>query len=1230
MAALTLEEIGLRRMRDQEVAQPPEVVEQQRIQALHQQILDANAAYTPPAPEPSALGQALEFGGQLATDVGKTAVGVGETALQAGTGLAASTAGVAGFAGGAALRLLQNTLPFNITPETVSGLQPDDPNYWRNLVQNVQEFAARHTYEPQTEAGRQISTAVNAPLAILHEVSQRASEAPLARLLLTDDQRHALAYAHEIVLMAAAGEIGGAALRSLRGKIGTFRERLGAETGGGAPSEGGTPPLQLPVGPERLALPPGGRLPSEGGPPLVTPPPPIPGVRATAEGGSPFTPTAPSEGLLASAQDLITSAERIPEVQTALESAGGIPPRLLPELRTRGQGIVERLTADPTNTQTIQDAQYYLENTRGVSDTVVNSIKDTLQSAVPETPLGVPERVARLREAQQGSLGPVDNWLAGQERQRLLAETQPPQERVQPPLEEAATPALRTPPERGGASIEARVQALKEQFLSPDSPVSREVGRFEAGLPNELTTEQKIDFARAKSTIFSAPEMQQAILGSLERGNPEPPPEMLRQAPGALGTEYARMKYEEALHAARDGIHSSAERRIKAIMSDIMDLLSFDVDPNSLGMNLGSVMLSHKQKMAAQRLSQDAARAGRTLKDYMDEHTTLSPITKALIDNYAESMRVPLPPGGVGPKNMRLDQDSLPSGSDPVYRRTNNGRGVIPVWESEMATVQQAKPVQAPNVLLSMETPLRTAERFDPTGELKKLTVYPERAARSALNAEVRSLKSDLNDLRKQVGYREQQRVAQGTATTPEAGVLANALRQGVQGLITRVNDVRAAIGEEALPPPTDSLAFMRSINSAKAHGDFVNLVTMRKEDILAKARMHAGEAFPRTATQFVLRRSGEPSLLTQMETFSTDALKQIHYSPISAKLRELANNKQVDTSTPPLQLSLQGIQGQPPMTWDMARDNPGLHQWLNNYANVHIDGVPPTQFGKVGGINLDHLANGLMQNNAFALLSLNARSLMSQPSSLVNTWHTVGLKHLLVGVKDAMASAVHASDSAMQLVSESQVLSARKGDTPYREWAAGVKWDKFAQNVREGRLRDAMNDVASFTIAPIESADYQSAVITGLAAKSYGKSLGLTGKDLVHFVDDTIIKTQASGAAADRSPIQAHTPGKLLTQYGTFGISDINYYLNDVWGKGGRLTPTERATSIARMFGIMTAVGTVYEAIHQLGFGTANPLPLPGAIGAVKIATSDDKMGEAWKAVWNATQAVPILGSAR
>lgn len=142
--------------------------------------------------------------------------GFGEAALSTASGLAGGASSLATVAAGTVMAPILGLMK---TPEKRA-------TYWKDLVEAAKEISSKQTYEPRTEIGKVLLSVPNAVMETIGKISEGASEAALAKLLLTPDQRELLKYAHELVTIGLLTEGTIKALGPVRGKMAKFKSEF--------------------------------------------------------------------------------------------------------------------------------------------------------------------------------------------------------------------------------------------------------------------------------------------------------------------------------------------------------------------------------------------------------------------------------------------------------------------------------------------------------------------------------------------------------------------------------------------------------------------------------------------------------------------------------------------------------------------------------------------------------------------------------------------------------------------------------------------------------------------------------------------------------------------------------------------------------------------------------------------------------------------------------------------
>jgi len=190
-----------------------------------------------------------------------------------------------------------------------------------------------------------------------------------------------------------------------------------------------------------------------------------------------------------------------------------------------------------------------------------------------------------------------------------------------------------------------------------------------------------------------------------------------------------------------------------------------------------------------------------------------------------------------------------------------------------------------------------------------------------------------------------------------------------------------------------------------------------------------------------------------------------------------------------------------------------------------------------------------LSKNIAISTLAFNLRSALIQPTSIIGLTPYLPSSDIIWGMK-----AVLSPKWREFIVKNSEHLPARNFDVAKEvmaidssinifsnEKAFGEFANKFLTNMEKG-----LTTVGEWGMYPLKTMDFISAQIAGLAAYHNGVRKGLTGKDLTHYIDDIIVKTQGSGAFGDISKAQRGDLGRLVSLFQTFNINQFYLFLHE------------------------------------------------------------------------------------
>lgn len=253
----------------------------------------------------------------------------------------------------------------------------------------------------------------------------------------------------------------------------------------------------------------------------------------------------------------------------------------------------------------------------------------------------------------------------------------------------------------------------------------------------------------------------------------------------------------------------------------------------------------------------------------------------------------------------------------------------------------------------------------------------------------------------------------------------------------------------------------------------------------------------------------------------------------------------------------------------------PKLAQYLADFSNYQ-GGYGSSAFGP----RMQWAFKTASRNSAIATLSGLVTSMFVQPAALINTWAATGLPNLLGGAAKALNPA-----AVSRAYKSSEHLYSRSLDLAIAE--RGIK-----------NLKTQIEDVGLWGLKAL---DLASATVTWLAAEMHGKRMGLSGKELVRYADDVVVKTQSSTQRVDTPPFLRTPEGRFMSVLQTFMINDWNFFTKDVLGLGKKQSVGETLHKAGRMMMAMLVVNSIYK---QLGLRA----PAPDLAGALYDGLKDDK----------------------
>jgi hypothetical protein len=184
--------------------------------------------------------------------------------------------------------------------------------------------------------------------------------------------------------------------------------------------------------------------------------------------------------------------------------------------------------------------------------------------------------------------------------------------------------------------------------------------------------------------------------------------------------------------------------------------------------------------------------------------------------------------------------------------------------------------------------------------------------------------------------------------------------------------------------------------------------------------------------------------------------------------------------------------------------------------------------------------------------------------------------------------------------INESDVLAAAVLDASFTDLGTSIGGSKL-QKLQAGTIKSA-----SFFM---KNLDYAAREITWRAKykelQPRVKKGKMSKEEAIRRADETVIRTQSSGAPGEIAPIQRSAIGKMLTLWQTFTIGHINWLAKEVMGiKNPEATPVRTASRVLRYLIGMSALGYVFEDL--IGIQAPGPAPIQALKREIQAGEKD------------------------
>ena len=463
-----------------------------------------------------------------------------------------------------------------------------------------------------------------------------------------------------------------------------------------------------------------------------------------------------------------------------------------------------------------------------------------------------------------------------------------------------------------------------------------------------------------------------------------------------------------------------------------------------------------------------------------------------------------------------------------------------------------------------LETKIRT---FDKLGNWAKENFYNKarKADHDAL-VEYSKIDKEMLALKKSLPRKSGERIGiYATAQEPEGAKLLEKMgiteipklsdqemkvfekiRQGYDDFYPRINEARSYEGKEPIK---------------KVKNYFTRILADTPEEAAQRVTRRVGANAP--SVSFFKSREGLPSKVdldafNVFKKYAQPVTKYIHMAPESSRMRELIRTNLTDPA-----------KGEDGKIVNLAKgDKINTYNFLTRFVDDVTGSKPPEEFEKVMKV-----LKTLNKNAAYAKLAWNIGSALIQPTAYRNTFAQLKIKNAVRGIIDLMSGK---GDEAM---AKSQELLGRGFDASIVD----------ALESKGGKFKRVAGDTG---LKILQALDGLTARATWLGAYREAKDMKFPENKAISFADDIVVKTQASAAAKDISPIQRTTLGKTMTLFQTFVINDLDFLKRDILGIGNKnLSKKEAFVKTLKYITATALINYLYEDVA----GVPSPMPRPG-----------------------------------
>jgi len=539
-----------------------------------------------------------------------------------------------------------------------------------------------------------------------------------------------------------------------------------------------------------------------------------------------------------------------------------------------------------------------------------------------------------------------------------------------------------------------------------------------------------------------------------------------------------------------------------------------------------------------------------------------------------------------------------------VKQRTSKERALTfpPVYEAELKILKAVGEKDMPPALLKhgFQNPPRMFDQY--FGEdFKSMTYWQVVEGKARADRGYKAFKKKVVELRKTVPLKSRRRLKIYEIAQQEGGMerLANQGIKKVPKLTAKemkvyregeriyemfydaLNAARKSAGKETFGKVKNYGPFIHDLGLLEQMGFSPGLERLK---VISEFIQMRGTPFryAKPRAEFYAKKL-ELDYFNTMDQYGHSAINHIQMTPVISKLHEftLTFGKKPKQPKPGEVLEMPTAQ-----QWKMSEVAPAKAQWYRAWLD-HVAGKPSMIDAAVGPFVNKSLGR-LNKNATFAILGGNLRTILIQPSALMQTYVEIGPKYTMKGI----LSLIDPKRRNLAFEKSNHLLS--------REYDVAAR-DAFSA-VKSGSIKDWAGQKA---MKGVQITDMEAAMATwqGSYLRARSKELNYAERKAVRYADDITIRTQASAARQDISPIQRSKLGRTATLFQTFVINEWNFMMNDVFGyKNPKVKGYERFKRIRRFVIGCTLINMFYEDILGL------PSPYPSPLGAFRKAVEQGK----------------------